>query len=258
MNIVVVLAHPEPKSFNGHLAAVAREVLSGRGHHVRISDLYRSGFDPCEGPRHFPAPENADRFDAQREQRHSWDRNATPADVQAEVDRLLWADLVIFQFPLWWFGLPAILKGWIDRVFVYGGLYSSSKRFDRGICAGKRALFCITAGSSEAACTYNGREGDTRLILWPNLFSLRYVGFTVLEPFIIYAVRGGLTGEALEAQSRRLTEKENEYRALLLNIDGAPTVTFNSDDDWDQDGRLKPGARVHSPFVRHREDMRLG
>lgn len=258
MNIVIILAHPEPKSFNAHLAAVAEDVFSGRDHQVQISDLYQSGFDACEGPRHFTALQNPDRFDAQREQRHSWECRTTPIDVQTEIDRIFWADLVVFQFPLWWFGLPAILKGWVDRVFVYGGLYTSSRRHDRGPCAGKTALFCVTTGASESACNYNGPEGDTRLILWPNLFSLRYVGFNVLEPFIFYGVRGGLTGDALETQTRRLIQREREYTAFLSDIDGAATVEFNSDEDWDNDGRLKPSAQVYSPFIRHREDIPFG
>ena len=258
MNVLIILAHPEPKSFNAHLAAVAAKTLSRRGCAVQTSDLYKAGFDSCEGPCHFADPQNPERFDAQREQRHSWDRQSTPADVRAEIDKIMWADLVIFQFPLWWFGPPAILKGWIDRVFVYGGLYTSAKRYDRGPCAGKKALFCVTAGASETACSYNGHEGDTRLILWPNLFSLRYVGFTVLEPFIIHAVRGGLSGDALADHDRRLTDKETQYKRLLADINDAPAMPFNTDDDWDENGRLKPTAPVYSPFIRRHEDMRLG
>ena len=258
MNALIVLAHPEPKSFNAHLAAAAEKELSRLGWAVQISNLYESDFDSCEGPCHFTSPQNQERFDAQTEQRHSWAQHTTPLDVQQEIDRILWADLVIFQFPLWWFGPPAMLKGWLDRVFVYGGLYTSAKRYDRGVCAGKKALFCVTAGASEAACSHNGKEGDTRLILWPNLFALRYVGFTVLEPFIIHAVRGGLTGGAAAAQNLRLSEKEAQYKCLLANLDTAPTVLFNTDSDWDEDGRLKPAAPVYSPFIRHHEEMRFG
>ena len=257
MNALIVLAHPEPKSYNAHLADLAATTLSRHGHAVQISDLYGTNFESCEGPCHFTAPNNPDRFDAQREQRHSWDTQTTPADVQAEIDKIMWADFVIFQFPLWWFGPPAILKGWIDRVFVYGGLYTSAKRHDRGPCAGKSALFCVTAGASESACSYNGHEGDTRLILWPNLFSLRYVGFTVLEPFILHGVRGGLGGDALAAYEKRLADRETRYQRLLADIEAAPVMKFNSDDDWDENGQLKPAAPVYSPFIRRHEHMRL-
>ena len=150
MNVLIVLAHPEPQSFNTCLARLARDTFLESRHVVQVSDLYASEFDPCESGRHFPVRCNPDRFEAQAEQRFHWDRGSLPPDIAREADRILWADLVILQFPLWWFGLPAILKGWMDRVFVYGGLYSGSRRHDRGPCRGKRALMCVTTGSPEA------------------------------------------------------------------------------------------------------------
>ena len=257
MNVLIVLAHPEQQSFNGHLARLARDTFSERGHAVQLSDLYTSEFDPSESPKHFSVRRNPNCFDAQAEQRFSWESESSPADVKREVERIFWADLVVFQFPLWWFGLPAILKGWMDRVFVYGGLYTSSRRHDRGPCSGKRALMCVTTGSSEAACAYNGYEGDTFLLLWPSLFSLRYVGFTVLRPFFLHGVRGGLKGRDAEAQNVRLLKREQEYKKYLLNIDDVPTVPFNSDDDWDENRKLKPEAPPHSPFIRHKKILDL-
>lgn len=192
------------------------------------------GFDPCESGRHFPARRNPERFDAAGEQRFNCERRTPPSDVAAELDKLLAADLVILQFPLWWFGPPAILKGWMDRVFVYGGLYSSERRHDRGVCSGKRALLCVTTGSAEAACSPDGREGDTQLILWPTLYALRYVGFTVLQPILIHSVRSGLHGTEAEAQDQYLARETQRYRELLLDLRSIPVVTFNSDDDWDE------------------------
>jgi NAD(P)H dehydrogenase (quinone) len=258
MNILIVLAHPESQSFNGHLARLARDSFLEHGHAVQMSDLYTSEFDPCESARHYSIRCNPRCFDAQTEQRFSWERKSLPIEIKKEVQKILWADLLLLQFPLWWFGLPAILKGWMDRVFVYGGLYSSSRRHDRGPCRGKRALMCVTTGSSEAACAYNGYEGDTRLILWPSLFAFRYVGFTVLQPFMIHAARGRLKGYEAEAQNQRLREREQEYKKYLLEIDTAPTVPFNSDKDWDQNGTLKPDAPVFSPFIRHKKALDFG
>jgi NAD(P)H dehydrogenase (quinone) len=255
MNVLIVLAHPEPQSFNAHLASLARESFLDRGHAVQLSDLYASGFDPCEAGRHFAARCHPDRFDAQVEQRFHWTQQTLPSDVAREVERILWADLVILQFPLWWFGLPAILKGWMDRVFVYGGLYSGSRRHDRGPCRGKRVLMCVTAGSSEAACSPDGREGDTRLILRPGLYALRYIGFTVLQPTILYGVRSGLEGTDAERQGRYLLDRASDYRKLLLDIDDVAEVPFNTDGDWDEAGKLRAGAPVYSPFIRHKDSI---
>ena len=71
MHAHIVVAHPEPRSFNAHLAATARGALERQGWSVTISDLYEMGFDPCERATHYTAPLDADRFDAQTEQRHA-------------------------------------------------------------------------------------------------------------------------------------------------------------------------------------------
>lgn len=252
MKSLIVLAHPEPTSFNAALTRAAQEALQSQGHEVRISDLYARAFAADEHGRHYSRRKDPARFDALEEQRFSAELNALPHDVQGEIDDLLWADLVILQFPLWWFGMPAILKGWMDRVFVYGKLYTGSHRLHTGVCRGKRAMPSVTAGASADACAHDGQEGDTRLILWPINYSLHYLGFTVLEPAIITGVRGGFAGEDAVAQARYLDEQLRSHRAQFANIDAIPVIPFNSAEDWDDRRKLKPHAPVHSPFIRHR------
>jgi NAD(P)H dehydrogenase (quinone) len=257
MKALIVIAHPEPKSLNGHLARFAFDTLSKRGHQVRISDLYAAGFEPSEAGRHFEVRQDANCFDVQSEQRFNWERGSLPADVKEQIEKIFWADLLVLQFPLWWFGLPAILKGWMDRVFVYGGLYSSSRTHDCGPCRGKNAIMCVTAGSSQSACTYNGSEGDTKLMLWPSLFALRYVGFSVLQPFIIYGASRHSNGVDKSSNGEWFRNSEQEYARCLLNIHDWPIVPFNSPNDWDENGKLKPNAPAYSPFIRHREVLEL-
>lgn len=69
-------------------------------------------------------------FHPQTEQRFNAENKTTPAEVEAEAQRLLDCELLVIHFPLWWFGPPAILKGWMDRVFVYGRMYRSTMRYD--------------------------------------------------------------------------------------------------------------------------------
>lgn len=258
MNVLVVLAHPEPESFNGALVRVANELFLSQGNCVRISDLYERGFDSDEHARHFSQRKNQERFDAQTEQRFSAEQGMLPADVQREIDDVLWADFVLLQFPLWWFGMPAILKGWMDRVFVYGALYSGSRRLDTGVCRGKRAMLSVTAGSSVEACAYDGQEGDTGLILWPIHYALHYVGFTVLEPRLIAGVRGGNAGAGAAVQNLQLDAQMQAHRTQLAELDGIRAVPFNSADDWDEHRKLKPDAPVYNPFIRHRAKLQLG
>ena len=257
MNVLIVLAHPEPQSFNGALAQVAAKTFVANGDVVRISDLYARQFNPDEHARHFLQRKNPMRFDAQTEQRFNHGQGTLPADVMREIDDVLWADFVMLQFPLWWFGVPAILKGWMDRVFAYGALYTGSRRFHTGVCQGKRAMLSVTAGSPAEACMHDGQEGDTRLILWPIHYALHYVGFTVLEPSLITGVRGAYSGDDAAAQDRHLDAQLQAHRLRLDNLTDIPVIPFNSGNDWDERRKLKPNAPVHSPFIRHQANEAL-
>ena len=145
----VVLAHPEAKSFNGTLAGITQQVLGEAGYRTTFSDLYAMDFDPREGPQHYPTRKDSEVFHTQTEQGHSADREILPEMIENEIQRILDCSLLIVHFPVWWFGMPAILKGWMDRVFVYGRLYRSAVRYDMGRCVGKRMIACVTTGASE-------------------------------------------------------------------------------------------------------------
>jgi NAD(P)H dehydrogenase (quinone) len=201
----IVLAHPEAQSFNAHLADTARRTLEAQGWTVSVSDLYPSGFDPCERADHYASPLNASRFDVQSEQRHASVAGTIPADVATEIALLDRADLVILQYPMWWHLPPAMLKGWLDRVFIYGEVYTSAKRFEHGRFVGRRAMLSVTVGTSEATYAYNGRSGDIDLMLWPVNFSLAYVGYDVAQA--VRCLRSGSWTALLGARRRgRSTE----------------------------------------------------
>ncbi len=257
MQAHIVLAHPEPRSFNAHLATRARETLEGLGWTVTTSDLYAMGFDPCERAEHFVDRRDPLRFDAQAEQRHACENGRVPVDVAGEIARLDAADLVILQYPLWWHLPPAMLKGWCDRVFIYGDVYTSTKRFENGRFLGKRAMLSVTVATSPETYSYNGRSGDISLLLWPVNFSLAYVGFTVLQPFVAYGVEAGLRYSDDSVLEARLKQVEADYVAHLTAIDSVPAIPFNRMSEWGPDGRLVPDAPVYSPFLRHRRDLDL-
>lgn len=257
MQAHIVLAHPEPKSFNAHLTAVAREALEGRGWAVTVSDLYALGFDPGERPEHYPDRLDPARFDTQAEQRHAADRNALPAEVRAEIERLDRADLVILQYPMWWFQPPAMLKGWFDRVFVYGEVYRSQQRFESGRFAGKRVLQSVTVATSAETYAYNGSSGDIELLLWPVNFTMAYVGFSVLRPFVGYGVEAERKPSDTSEIGTRLKKLTEDYVTRLQTIETEPLIPFNPMSDWGADGRIKPSAPAYSPFIRQREKLEL-
>ncbi len=255
MQAHVVLAHPETRSFNGLLADTTRSTLAAAGWDVTTTDLQASDFDPRESADHYADRADPDRFHAQTEQRHHADRGTTPPEVAAEVDRLLAADLLVVHFPLWWFGMPAILKGWMDRVFVYGQVYTSTKRYDAGVCSGRRMLTCVTTGASADSCAHDGREGDTRMLLWPVLFPFRYVGFEVLMPEVLHGI-GGVDFLEGDVDGTSVVDRYADHWAdQLTRLDDRPTVPFNRDADFGDDKRLVAGAQVHSPFVAHEPQL---
>lgn len=257
MHAHIVLAHPEPQSFNGALAAVARGTLEGIGWSVSVSDLYALGFDPCERAEHFADRHDPHRFNVQSEQRHASKSGTLPPWVTEEVARLDKADLVILQYPMWWHLPPAILKGWFDRVFAYGEVYASNRRFENGRFTGKRSMLSVTLGTSANTYAFNGRSGDIDLLLWPVNFSLAYVGFTVLEPFASYGVEAGIQYSDRDVIEKRLVQIQDDLAARLRNLDRVPIIPFNKMSDWTADGHIECTAPVFSPFMRHRQELTL-
>jgi len=258
MHALIVLAQPEPQSLNGRLARRAAEEFEAQGATAEISDLYAQGFDPVEGPRHYRLRQQPGYFETQGEQRAAHENARTPADVAAELKKVRRADLLLFQFPMWWWGLPAMLKGWFDRVWIYGGTYSSQHRFERGPFAGKRAQVSVTLGASADGGAYNGNEGDMEMALWPVLISLRYVGMTVLEPLLFFGVHGGVEAGRSAKLAETKRQAEERLAARIRGIASAPEMPFNRWEHFDERGRLKPGAPAYSPFVRHAAALELG
>ncbi|MBK6602681.1 MAG: NAD(P)H-dependent oxidoreductase [Betaproteobacteria bacterium] len=257
MHAHIVLAHPEPKSYNAHLARIARDALEGEGWTTTLSDLYQMGFDPCERASHYASPLDGTRFDVQTEQRHACAEGTLPAVVAAEIDRLDRADLLILQYPMWWHLPPAMLKGWFDRVLVYGDVYTSKQRFENGRFAGKRAMLSLTVGTSAETYAFDGRSGDIELLLWPVNFSLAYVGFSVLKPFVAYGVEAGLRYSEASVVESRLQRQEQDLARTLQRLDRIETVPFNRMADWGGDGRVKPEAPAFSPFIRKKQQLVL-
>jgi NAD(P)H dehydrogenase (quinone) len=229
MNVLIVYAHPEPRSFNATMMDLAVEVLTNAGHQVQVSDLYALNFSPAGGPIDFVAREDTDFFHYQREQTHATDGNLFVPELKAEMDKLLWADLVIFQFPLWWFSLPAILKGWVDRVFAMGFAYGGGRRHETGVFRGKRAMLAFTTGGPPSSYTAGGSHGDVfELLRHVQYGMLHFVGMDVLAPFIAYGAARVTAAERtayLDAYRARLNAIESDAPLDFYKAAGAPGAT---------------------------------
>jgi NAD(P)H dehydrogenase (quinone) len=187
MKVLVVVAHPEPLSFNGAMFRRAIEALIAAGHEVKTSDLYGMKFDPVSGRHNFTTVKDSIYFKQQIEEMHATEAGGFAQDIESEIQKVEWCSLMIWQFPLWWFGLPGILKGWVDRVFAMGRTYGGKRIYDGGVFNGKRALLSLTTGGPSAAYVKGGFNGDIHAIIRPiQRGMLQFVGFDVLAPQIIY------------------------------------------------------------------------
>jgi NAD(P)H dehydrogenase (quinone) len=188
MKVFVVYWHPEPQSFNGAMFRTACEALAGAGHEVRTSNLHEMRFDPVSSRKNFATVKDPNYFKQQIEEMHATEMNSFSAEIVFEMEKIEWCDLMIWQFPLWWFGLPAVLKGWVDRVFAMGRIYNFEHIYGTGLFRGKRALLSLTTGGPEEAYREGGFNGDIAAILRPiHRGMLQFVGFDVLAPQIVYA-----------------------------------------------------------------------
>lgn len=183
MNVLIVLAHPEPKSFNGAMFDTAVKTFRDAGHGVATSDLYRMGFNPVSDRRNFTTAKDGEFLRLQVEEMHASEVGGFSPDIEAELRKIEAADLMIWQFPLWWFGMPAILKGWVDRVFAMGRAYGSGRIYEKGEFKGKQALLSLTTGGPKEAYSPEGFNGDLDAILRPlHRGILEFTGFSVLRP----------------------------------------------------------------------------
>jgi NAD(P)H dehydrogenase (quinone) len=239
--VLIVSAHPEPRSMTASLTTFAAEELRAAGQEVVVSDLYamkwRAALDADDYPGHDPA----ERFDIMAVSAREYAAGRLSADIAAEQEKLRWADAVILQFPLWWFGPPAILKGWIDRVFTAGFAYGDTGRplYGGGHLSGRRALVSVTVGGRESAYTERGIHGPLEHLLFPLHHGLfRFTGMDVLPPFAMYGTNAvedaayATTTRAYAARLRALfTQRPIPYRTLTGG-------------DYDRDMRLLPGRET--------------
>ncbi len=92
-------------------------------HEVIVSDLYAMGWKAVYDAKDFPECKDSGPLNFDKASGEAYKTGTQAADIADEQRKLLWADVVILQFPMWWYGMPAILKGWVDRVFAYGFAY---------------------------------------------------------------------------------------------------------------------------------------
>ncbi len=245
MNILLVFAHPEPRSLNGALRDVALQELKAQGHEVRLTDLYAEGWKSKIDRADFPSLGPDAPLKVAAASGEAFAADTLTEDVKAEQEKLLWADVLILQFPLWWFTMPAILKGWVDRVYSYGFAYGVGEhneqrwgdRYGEGALAGKRAMLLVTTGGWEEHYSARGINGPIDDLLFPiNHGILYYPGYDVLPPFVAYKV------DRLDAAGfSQVTEQLRERMRTLATTTPIPYRKQNGGDYLIPSMQLRPG-----------------
>ncbi|MEV4002401.1 NAD(P)H-dependent oxidoreductase [Actinomadura sp. NPDC049753] len=182
---LIVHAHPEPRSFSTAQMTTAAQALREAGYRVDVLDLYSDAWAPTLARDDFPPVEG--HFKPQAEQMRAVREGTLDATVQAHLDRLLAADLLVLSFPLWWFSLPAILKGWVDRVFAMGAVFGGDYGlFGDAALAGKRAMLLFTTGGPSEMFQPGVFGSMDDFLFHIRRGMLEFVGYRVLDPVVTY------------------------------------------------------------------------
>lgn len=207
---LVVHAHPEPRSFSTAQATAAQRALQSQGVQTKMLDLYAEGWDPVLAREQFASV--GDYFKPQSAQMVAVAGDVLEEPVRSHLALVHEADLLILSFPLWWFSVPAILKGWMDRVLVMGSVFGGQHGiFERGAMRGKKAMALLTTGGAEAAFVEGSPDGYGSLDSF--LFHIHrgvfeFCGYEALAPVVTFApahLDAGARTTALEAAGRRVT-----------------------------------------------------
>ncbi len=170
MRYLVIYAHPNPGSFNHALLETVTDTLTKEGRTAVVRDLYALGFDPLLGAADFDAIGRGEMLpDAKREQEY----------ISA-------AHVLIFIYPLWWAGMPAMLKGYIDRVFTDGFAYRIDGEEISGLLGDKKVLLITTTGAPRDMYEASGMFRSLAQTIDDGIF--RFCGMDVIDHRYLTAV----------------------------------------------------------------------
>ena len=160
MKVLIVFAHPNPESFNRAVLNSFMQGLESKKHPYEVVDLYAMNFQPCLTSQDLAA----------------FQTGTVPADIQAQQAKVSEADALVFIFPVWWSAPPAILKGWVDRVFSLKFAYDFTDQGPVGLLRDKKALLLTTSGGDQAFFESSGIQKAIEATVDLGIF-----GFTGME-----------------------------------------------------------------------------
>jgi NAD(P)H dehydrogenase (quinone) len=190
MKNLVIYAHPNTDSLNHFFKETILESLEKSGQEVVVRDLNKIGFNPVL---------SLEDMNGQR-------LGKVSDDVKKEQDYITWADQIIFIYPIWWTGMPAIMKGYIDRVFSYGFAYRYDEGVQKGLLTGKQTIIVNSHGKSNAE--YEATGMDKALALTSDTGIFNYCGLEIKQHFYF--------DKADRASTENISEWETEIKSLFM------------------------------------------
>ncbi|UTN06254.1 NAD(P)H-dependent oxidoreductase [Flavobacterium bizetiae] len=187
MKNLIVYAHPNSGSLNHFFKQTVLESLQKSGEEIEVRDLNQINFNPVL---------SLEDMNGQR-------MGKVADDVKTEQDFITWADHIIFIYPIWWTGMPAIMKGYIDRVFSYGFAYRYDQGIQKGLLTGKKTIIINSHGKSNAE--YEAMGMDKALTLTSDTGIFTYSGLEIQEHFYF--------DKADRASQENVSDWENQLKA---------------------------------------------
>jgi NAD(P)H dehydrogenase (quinone) len=219
---LIIYANPNPKSFCGSIKNITIEKLKKMKHEVLLTDLYSIKFNPVASPSDLKKLKNSENFQLMSEQIFSYEFENNfdnyKKEIKDELDKITWADNLIFIFPIWWGSYPAILKGWFDKCLVFGHSWTNVNTFSNGLLKGKTAWGVVTCEDTKENYSKEGLQKTTieDMLHHFNRGTMSFVGAKVLKTYCFY-------------QLGKLSNKEREdelikYEKVLENFDSIETL----------------------------------
>ena len=192
MKHLVVYAHPYPESLNHSILETTVNALKKNGHEVVVRDLYALDFQPVLKPEDTAAMK----------------AGKTPNDIKTEQEFISEADVITFIYPIWWTGLPAILKGYVDRVFAFGFAYSAGEEGVIKLLKGKKGLIINTHGTPNEVYDEMGMTAGLKVTSDIGIFD-----FTGIEPVehLLFGSIGYLDEEAYKGMLKKVEDTINSH-----------------------------------------------
>lgn len=194
MNTLVIVAHPNPASFNKNgIVETVIATLKEKNHEIVVRDLYELNFNPVLSSTDFAA----------------FASGTVPADIETERNFISWANNIVLIYPIWWVGRPAIMQGYFDRILGFNFAFTVDQNGARGLLKTEKAIVINTLGTPEFV--YDGWPASKDLVSRPIVEGvLGYCGITNVKQLSFF----GIASSTDEQRASIL----NEIKAEIINL----------------------------------------